>query len=106
MSELDVVAKRLNDRLDLLAGRIRQIETDLRQPLDADSEEQATGLEGHETLEAMEQAAVAEIAQIRQALARIADGHYGLCSKCGNPIAPQRLKALPTATECIACAKQ
>lgn len=106
MSEFETTARLLNDRLDLLTGRVRQIETDLRQPLDADSEEQATDLEGHETLEAMEQAAVAEIAQIRQALARIADGSYGTCSKCGGPIAPQRLKALPTATECIVCAKQ
>jgi len=106
MSNFETTAKFLAERLDLLTGRVRQIESDLRQPLDADSEEQATDLEGHETLEVMEQAAVAEIAQIRQALARIADGRYGTCSKCGAPIAPQRLKALPTATECIACAKQ
>ncbi len=106
MIKYETVSKILADRLEALTGRVRQIEGDLSQPLAADFEEQATDLEGHETLEAMETAAIREIEQIKQALARIADGSYGTCSKCGGEIAPKRLEALPTATECIACARQ
>jgi DnaK suppressor protein len=37
------------------------------------------------------------------ALGRLDDGSYGACLRCGNPIAPERLEALPWAAHCIAC---
>ena len=43
-------------------------------------------------------------AALDAALKRIADGSYGVCAKCGVQIDPRRLKALPTAIHCIACA--
>ncbi|WP_198954790.1 TraR/DksA C4-type zinc finger protein [Kineosporia sp. R_H_3] len=43
-------------------------------------------------------------AAIEQALARVDDGRYGTCERCGGPIAPARLEARPEATTCIACA--
>jgi DnaK suppressor protein len=46
-----------------------------------------------------------ELAQIENALDRIKQGSYGHCETCGQAIAPMRLKALPYATECIACAR-
>ncbi len=47
-----------------------------------------------------------ELAQIENALAKIRAGTYGRCEVCEQPIAPLRLKALPYATECIACARR
>jgi RNA polymerase-binding transcription factor len=41
------------------------------------------------------------LAQIDQALARIAAGTYGICDICGQPIAPERMEANPLATLCI-----
>ena len=41
--------------------------------------------------------------QIEDALSRIKEGTYGRCSNCGNPIAPQRLEAVPWARFCIDC---
>jgi RNA polymerase-binding transcription factor DksA len=38
-----------------------------------------------------------ELREVQAALERIDAGTYGLCMKCGEPIDPQRLKALPTA---------
>jgi phage/conjugal plasmid C-4 type zinc finger TraR family protein len=46
---------------------------------------------------------LAELAEVEAALARIADGTYGECSDCGNPIPPARLEAYPTARRCVAC---
>lgn len=40
-----------------------------------------------------------------KALEKIEQGSYGLCESCGNPISPDRLKALPHALMCIECKK-
>jgi RNA polymerase-binding transcription factor DksA len=39
-----------------------------------------------------------------RALARLDAGTYGRCERCGAAIAPERLEALPDATECVHCA--
>ena len=41
--------------------------------------------------------------QIDRALARIADGTYGICESCGNPIGKMRAMAFPRATLCMTC---
>jgi DnaK suppressor protein len=41
------------------------------------------------------------LAEIDDALARIADGTYGTCEICGDRIAPARLEARPTTSRCI-----
>jgi DnaK suppressor protein len=41
--------------------------------------------------------------QVEAALARIEAGTYGLCLRCGAPIAAERLEALPWAAFCIGC---
>lgn len=43
---------------------------------------------------------------IEQALQRIAEGRYGYCETCGGLINPERLEALPYATQCIRCQEQ
>jgi RNA polymerase-binding transcription factor len=44
------------------------------------------------------------LAAIDEALRRLSDGGYGRCEVCGQPIAPERLAARPTATQCVTCA--
>ncbi len=39
--------------------------------------------------------------KIDRALARMDDGTYGLCSRCGKPIEKARLKALPYVDLCL-----
>lgn len=46
----------------------------------------------------------AELRALDAATARLAAGTYGRCTRCGNPVAPERLDALPAATTCIRCA--
>lgn len=41
------------------------------------------------------------IVEIDGALERIADGSYGLCAVCGDPIPEERLAAIPYATLCL-----
>ena len=47
----------------------------------------------------------AELAEVDRALARIADGTYGICQRCGKRITVARLDARPTAVLCIDCAR-
>jgi len=44
-----------------------------------------------------------EVWQIQRALEAIADGTYGVCEDCDEPILEARLIALPLATRCTAC---
>jgi DnaK suppressor protein len=46
------------------------------------------------------------LADIDEALARIDQGTFGMCTTCGKPIAPERLEARPWATLCIGCQRQ
>ena len=46
---------------------------------------------------------VQEIRDIDAALMRIAEGSYGKCCDCQEPIVIERLTAYPTARRCIAC---
>jgi len=45
------------------------------------------------------------LAELDQALDRLAEGGYGICVVCRRPIAAARLAARPTATTCIVCAR-
>lgn len=40
---------------------------------------------------------------VEHALSNIAEGTYGECEQCGNPINERRLEAVPWARHCIAC---
>ena len=51
-------------------------------------------------------AAHRELAQIDTALHRLETGTYGLCTRCGQPISPERLKVLPYTALCIDCQAQ
>jgi RNA polymerase-binding transcription factor DksA len=46
----------------------------------------------------------ADMRHTRRALERIEDGTYGLCSRCGDPIHPERMEAIPFADRCGRCA--
>ena len=49
-------------------------------------------------------AAREQAAAIEAALGRLADGGYGVCGRCGQPIGDERLAARPAAVTCIRCA--
>jgi DnaK suppressor protein len=97
MTKHENIAKALKARLSE--------RSELRKPLSADFEDQATDLENQEALEAIENSKIHEIRQIQAALKRISESTYGTCAHCGEDIDPKRLEALPTATtRCISFA--
>lgn len=50
--------------------------------------------------------AQALLTDVDQALARMNDGTYGTCERCGKPIPIERLEAFPQATFCVPCKTQ
>ena len=44
------------------------------------------------------------LAEVEAAIERLAAGTYGICERCGQPIAKARLKARLAARTCIRCA--
>lgn len=52
---------------------------------------------------ALRDRAVQHLAQVDAAVARLDDGTYGRCIRCGRDIPPERLEALPWAAHCIEC---
>ena len=44
-----------------------------------------------------------ELSEVEHTLQKCADGTYGKCDKCGKPIDPARLEALPQASLCLNC---
>ena len=44
------------------------------------------------------------LSQIDDALERLEDGSYGVCTTCNRPIPIARLEARPYSTQCVTCA--
>lgn len=47
----------------------------------------------------------ANLRDVERALAKIDEGTYGRCDRCGKPIGDERLDAIPWALLCIDCKK-
>jgi RNA polymerase-binding protein DksA len=103
MNEHEEIVRALKARLSELQTHLAKVDRELHKALPADSEDQAIELENQEALEVIKNTETTEIHQIEAALQRISEGTYGICAKCGEPIDPRRLKALPTAATCISC---
>lgn len=43
--------------------------------------------------------------RVERALEKLAEGTYGTCDRCGEAIAPARLRFAPESVHCVACAR-
>jgi ribosomal subunit interface protein len=69
-------------------------------------EERAQEERAARALASLDDRSVLEIAEIHRALQRMVDGTYRKYLDCGHAIPLARLRALPTATVCVECARQ
>jgi DnaK suppressor protein len=105
--DLDSIKGVLLTRRSVLVDRHERVQHDLARrndPLVPDSSDQAIQRENDETLQAIDDAAAGELANIERALQRLEQGRYGLCTRCGHEIDQQRLRAVPHAVTCLDCA--
>lgn len=106
MQDFPAIRQQLAIRYEGMRLRLEKITREVRhlnQPLNADFAEQAVEAENDQVLDALDRSIRAEMEQIEKTLARMEEGAYGRCDACGEPIAVERLKALPHAIRCIEC---
>ena len=103
---------RKQEIVDKVDEREKEIEDALHDEAAAERVPDPTTAEGgtlsyeYELLRQIDAAALEEVHQIDDALAKMRAGEYGLCEVCGEPIPMERLKALPHSIKCVPCASR
>jgi RNA polymerase-binding transcription factor len=92
---------RIFERVAHAEEDLRWLDTDVEQEVEEEGQEENIA----RLLAQLDERGKAEIEAVDQALRRIALGDYGRCRGCGAPIPWERLEAVPTASDCIACAR-
>ncbi|CDZ30319.1 TraR/DksA family transcriptional regulator [Neorhizobium galegae] len=87
-----------------LERRLNRIEEDFVTPRNPDDDDRAVERNNDEVLEELGETGERELAAIDAALHRIAAGTFGICARCGQPIAEKRLDAVPHTSLCQTCA--
>ena len=103
----DQIRNRLQQRREELRARVDHVASDLRGetvPAEGGFADHATAHSNDDVLEAIRETSRTELRQIDNALDRLAKGQYDRCERCGAAIGQERLRALPYATTCVACA--
>lgn len=109
MKEYEEIRNHLIAMLEELNLRLTRITNDVRHtdvPLEKDFSEQAAQNENNEVMDYLGNSARSEIEMIKQAIAKIDNGQYGICQVCGEPISKNRLIAMPYSNMCIKCASK
>ena len=100
-SQLLALKRDIEQRIEKTQQHIRHADG----PDEQDFEEQVVSRKNDDVIYNLDSLAKTELQQINAALQRIDKGVYGVCSRCGENIAPERLKALPYADHCTDCAR-
>lgn len=103
--ELEKFREKLLEQKTELEKRVDRIHDHARNPLNADSAEQAAELGNVAVVSALEAEAFEEIEAIKAALQRLDSGDFGICISCGEIINRKRLEARPASAECVDCAE-
>lgn len=104
---LEAEHRRLSEELEALEEHIPEVEHQLGMDVGGSTDEDYADVAG-DTFErekgfAIEASLRALLKQVEDAMARVDAGTYGTCERCGRPIHPDRLRAIPYARLCIAC---
>jgi len=109
-SQLDLLAIRQKlevERERLLASLLLEEEaSDRAQSRNPDRGDLAEAYSNRERSLALQAMKAEQLEQVKEALARVEEGRYGLCENCGQQIPPGRLEILPYATLCVSCQSQ
>lgn len=83
--------------------KLTHLQEALRSEVDPDTDEGDPDLMEHEKAMALAQGLERKLASIDHALRQAQNGAYGICERCGKPIDPARLEAVPETTLCLKC---
>jgi RNA polymerase-binding transcription factor DksA len=112
--DMGAYRQQLQSLADRLAGGIAQLTTEATRPTGAEGAEAekptrepmgASNEGDEETARGILLSEEELLAEVRAAIARFDAGAFGRCEQCGRSIGKTRLKAVPYARRCIACAQ-
>jgi DnaK suppressor protein len=99
-AQLNVFAKKSDKARDEYATVFPQIDNDVTV---GDAEEGAEEVTEYENNLGLERELEGNLVAINEALERITQGTYGICTNCNRLMTIERLEAMPEATLCIDC---
>jgi DnaK suppressor protein len=105
MADTDVRAA-LRSRRDELSRELEGLVEVPRDPMTAVSFGKRIGDGTTEAVERLNRTGVAQsistsLEEVERALEKLDEGTYGVCDDCGEPIAPERLEAIPWTALCV-----
>ena len=104
--ELAAYRRLLIDQKSRLAGELDSIVEDVVNDLHPPNEPREIPSEALDKTLTLQATEVSLLDDVRAALARIDDGSYGSCGKCGQAIPTDRLQAIPYTPWCVECARK
>ena len=108
MVDLDKAKQRLLDLKQEYQTRVYKIQHDMQNPdtdMTQDWDDQAVINEQNDVRKNLLVEAQQNLELVNNALLRIENGTYGICTVSGEEIEPERLEAVPFATTCMKHAK-
>jgi len=103
----------LQKRLAVLEEEMQRMENESKAHLSSENAMQAGDSDDDNAQEiaelsnivAIQETLDKEVTDTKKALKKIAEGTYGFCSYCKQPIDERRLEARPASSSCVACKK-
>lgn len=95
--------KKLEDEREQTLAELKQLREYLKAEPDPSADEADLDVYEREKNLALVRRLEQKVEEIDKALKIAQKGTYGICERCGNPIDPARLKALPETTLCVKC---
>ena len=99
--KIEAVERRLREIEDRLLAEMGRTEIEARQLGGPESQNRADTAETKEAVFDRTTAAWKQYTLVRDAIARLHNGTYGICADCGRPIEPRRLESVPWAAYCL-----
>jgi len=101
---LDALERKERSLREKIAGHRDALDSEARPPDPAgDVADKAFGRARAEVEQDLIEISLRELAEIAAAREHVANGTYGECIECGEPIAPARLEVNPSARRCAEC---
>jgi len=95
--------QQLGEERARVLAKLTELREILRAAVDPDVEDGAPEMEEQGRARALLGELEGQLADLDRALERVRQGSYGICERCGQPIDPARLEAVPETTLCLSC---
>lgn len=94
---LTIVRARLNEQRIFRTGQLDELSSNLVQAMNTSDRNR------RQVNRVLRMGAKSALVEIEAALERLADGSYGICERCLEPVPPERLEVLPSVRLCTDC---